>query len=130
LREYHEELGLGDMFAPGAKLQRTWRPLMRVLPETAVTHNVASLKDYQRLSLGRSNGETALIELLPLPAPGKSAPWLYGGLGIPWLRSRDVYEGDIEPRRITSIVAAIDTHHPEAVITYGRSDLWRRALGA
>ena len=131
LRDYHESIGVTRYFGNNGKLQRTWRPLVRVVltAEHARTDE-DSVRAYQGNRLGRLGGETALIELLPLPAPGKTAPWLYGQLGVAPLRTREEYEAALRPPRTKTILAAIDRYQPRAVISYGDAHVWRATLDA
>src|SRR5258708_2448937 len=87
LRDYHLAIGVPRYFEAKAKLQRTWRALLRVvLTAQGARVDADSLRTYQSNLLGRLpatlNADTALIELLPLPAPAKRAPWLYDKFGI------------------------------------------------
>ncbi len=75
---------------------------------------------YVGSSLGRSNGETLLIELLPLPA-SSTVDWppLYNER-FPGQRT-EYYEQTL-PKRIDRLRALVDEYHPRIVICYGRAN--------
>lgn len=75
-------------FHEGAPLQATWRYLIRAsLKAMGIAGDKEALRAYQTSRLGRSDGETCLLELLPLPAQS-SASWIYGDCtSLPYLRS-------------------------------------------
>src|SRR5438132_787469 len=76
LHAFHRDIGLAQYASPDTPFQATWRPLIRVL--FAAKGMVASkeeLRKYQGMELGRSSGETALLELSPLPAKTTKDPW-------------------------------------------------------
>jgi hypothetical protein len=130
LRDYHLAIGVPQYFGARPKLQRTWRALMRVvLTADHARVDPHALRAYQRNLLGRLpaslNAGTALIERLPLPAPGKTAPWLYGQSGIAALRTRAEYEAALGRPRTQAILDAMDHFQPRAVVTYGNAPAWR-----
>ncbi len=131
LRDYHLAIGVPRYFGSKPKLQRTWRALMRVvLTAQGARVDLDVLRAYQSTRLGRVGGETALIELLPLPAPGKTAPWLYAQSGIASLRTREEYEAALGPPRTKTILDAIDRFQPRAIVTYGNGPMWRDTFKA
>jgi hypothetical protein len=73
------------------------------------------------MSLGRLDGDTCLVELLPLPSPSVEG-WLYGlHSQLPYLADRNTYyQACLEPR-IEHLKLRINTHEPEVVIFYGLS---------
>lgn len=73
-----------------------------------------TIRFYKRNHLGRSNGETFLTELFPLPAENandKPYPEKY--------RTRDEYEQQVSPARIRWLEDAIKRNKPRYVIIYG-----------
>jgi hypothetical protein len=131
LRDYHLAIGVPQYFGEKPPLQRTWRALLRVvLTAQGARVDLDALRTYQSTLLGRPHGETALIELLPLPAPGKTAPWLYGQSGIASLQTREEYEAALGPLRTKAILDAIDRFQPRAVVTYGHAPIWRGTFSA
>jgi hypothetical protein len=84
---------------------------------------------YVRDSLGRSNGETLLAELLPLPRVNvHSWPEAYRGL-FPTARE---YVASVLPQRIAMLGELVRTHRPRLLICYGSSHRghYRRIVGA
>jgi hypothetical protein len=73
LKSFHDQLEQGMHTREKARLQPTWKKLLLLL--LSYKGETASSEDrraYQRLRLGRSNGETCLIELSGLPANNSS----------------------------------------------------------
>src|SRR5258708_10815824 len=131
LRDYHLAIGVPQYFSEKPKLQRTWRALLRVvLTAQGIPVDLDALRTYQSTLLGRFGGETALIELLPLPAPGEEAPWLYDQFGIASLQTREEYEETIEIPRWQAILHCIDRFQPRAVVTYGQPLVLRGTFSA
>jgi hypothetical protein len=122
-------VGGTDWFSSAAPLQRTWAQLIRALHVAQKNDDPPrqSLRDYQQTRLGRADGETALIELLPFPA-ASTHDWLYGALGIPEYETRKKYRDALRPSRVRRITERINHHQPRAVVFYGHSHYWRRQL--
>ena len=110
------------------QLQPTWKQLIRM-------HRLAygqgdsldEMVDFQQSSFGSINGETCVIELLPLPSPSLKV-WHYSAWSkIPWLASREEYTAHLLQRRITDIQKAIKKYQPAVVVCYGSTWLprWR-----
>ena len=128
LHGYHQALGITRHFGPQARIQSTWGKLARVaLVAQGRLDDRESVRDFQRSELGRWEGSTALIELLPLPSPSTKA-WRYADTGIEALKSRDTYRQAILPLREQAIRQAIDRYQPPAVVFYGLEYLkvWER----
>lgn len=133
LQTMMRKLGDDDWFGPQARLQRTWRALIRTrFAAEGEQPSLADIKSYQRESLARADGDTALLELLPLPARSRRSgePWPYAGLGIPSLATREDYRSAFEKVRRRRLVGLIEAKHPRVVITYGDVQAWRDCLGA
>lgn len=67
----------------------------------------------------------ALIRLYPLPNPHNHA-WYYSWLdmpGIPYLKSRVLYEQHVYERRIQTILQQMAKHKPSLVLMYGMSNI-------
>jgi hypothetical protein len=130
IRPFHRQLGGRDWFSAPTPLQRTWRSLIRTrYVAKDLPFDAAELKRYQAVELASADGDTALLELRPLPARNKG-DWIYGSLDGPELRTREQYEAIITSRRRQRIITLIDDCHPRAVITYGDVLPWRQALDA
>jgi hypothetical protein len=133
LYEYHIETGLAVYVGSYPKLQTTWKQLIRILL-TAEDRDADSdsIRTYQGEALGRRGGETALLELYPLPAVGL-AHWPYGELtSLPYLRDRKTYLRTLEAKRIRLLQRMIDEHQPSVVIMYGTTyrEQWERLHGS
>lgn len=101
------------------KIQWTWRPMCDVMLRRSgiLEPNREQHRDYQANELGRENGETLLLELLPYPHK-RSDGWAYSKYGR--FRNRKEYEAQIIPRRQTLIKGLIGRAHRDAVICYGK----------
>ena len=132
LPTYSEVVGAGRFFEEGAPLQPTWRGLIRILQAAeGAAPTPDSVREYQRDRLGRRGGQTALLELFPLPSPG-TKPWLYARhSALPHLADRERYRDHFADERVARIRRRIDEHRPRGVVLYGTSYLpyWRRIAG-
>jgi hypothetical protein len=131
--EYHFAIGIPEHFRDPAKLQPTWNKLIRILlsaeGQAGATEDV---REYQKSSLGRLNGESCLLELLPLPSPS-TGKWLYGQhSSLPYLKTRKLYSETCTPFRAAHIRSRIDDFKPKAVVFYSFSykDHWQEIAGA
>ena len=70
LRGQHLDGDLADFLGGSEDLQKTWSNLIRVVLgcEGRPTDN-ETVRAYQQSKLGRFDGETCLLELMPLPSP-------------------------------------------------------------
>lgn len=126
LDEFHRRAGITLWSAPRPPLQSTWKQLIRViLAAEGRPSESEAVRTYQRNLLGRLNGESALIELMPLPSPS-TAQWLYGTAGLEMIRDRASYSAAILSQRIAAIRELIAAHQPRIVVFYGlsRRDVW------
>lgn len=116
LRDFQEEIGIDEWFGENPKSQDTWNPLIRVLLAikrgTQEEADLDKVKRYQSEKLGRKNGETLLLELLPLPSKSTDK-WIYDEYSeIEYLQSRERY-------RIKDL---IKDNSPKFVVFYGISN--------
>jgi hypothetical protein len=128
--EFHERIGVPELFTGKAKLQTTWNKLIRiVLSHQGVTPTTDDVRAYQRDKLGRLESETCLLELLPLPSPSTSQ-WLYGShSSLPHLATRKSYHDYYTPKRVEHLQAMIKRHQPLCVIFYGLNYMkWWKAI--
>ncbi|HSP14477.1 MAG TPA: hypothetical protein VLV78_06980 [Thermoanaerobaculia bacterium] len=133
IREFHQSIEADHWFRPGAPLERTWRPLIRTrYAAEKKPADTAELKRFQGHDLASTSGDMALLELLPLPSPGRAAdePWIYSALPLPELASRDRYLRAITNLRRDALINLIDRHAPVAVVTYGQMSDWQKWLNA
>lgn len=119
VRDFHRAIGSDRWFRRRPPIQSTWGKLIRVALAAAgrATDN-ETVRTYQRDELARRDGETALIELFPLPSPSTSE-WLYGDTCITDLATRARYLDALAPQRIAQLRRRIVTHQPHAVVFYG-----------
>jgi hypothetical protein len=132
LRDYHLATGLSAFLLPGARLQPTWKQLIRItLLAQGQPVTPQTMRAYQAHQLGRLGGETALFELYPLPATSLNH-WPYASLStLPMLRDRKTYRAALTDQRCRLMGELIDTHRPRVVIMYGATyrNLWARIAG-
>jgi hypothetical protein len=119
---YHAEIGITRYFAGKPKLQRTWSNLIRIfLCHVGQGPTPEQVLEYQRTSLGRLNGDTCLVELLPLPSPS-TGHWLYAQHShLSYLADRREYQQSCLALRIAHLRQRINEQKPKAVVFYGLS---------
>ena len=129
LFEFCKSTGIKQWFGPNAKRQATWAQLCRVaLIANAQSVERENIIEYQNTRLARREGETALLELLPLPST-KTTAWIYSGVtSLPFLNSRRGYEEFIRPGRLRQLRENIAIHRPRAVVFYGNRYFWKNEL--
>ena len=128
LREFHLLIGVRQLMEAPVRLQKTWAQLIRVLFASRGSDppNSADVRRYQAHALGHLDGETALLELLPLPSPSIGT-WLYGdNSGLDVLESRSRYRDHVTPTRVGALRHLVEKHEPRQVIFYGSSPSYRR----
>jgi hypothetical protein len=88
-------------------------------------HKRAEVRIYQNKKLARENGESSLLELLPLPNPNLHT-WLYSDYSrlLSFLETRDTYEEHVIPKRVVYLKAKIEQYRPQAVVFYGKRN-WK-----
>jgi hypothetical protein len=132
LVEYHEAIGVIRHFGAQPALQSTWSKLIRILfAMHGQTPTNDDLRRVQADRFGRRSGDTALLELLPLPSPGTNR-WPYAQLTtIPYLSTRDAYVAHVRPARVRRLRERLAAHRPRFVIFYGAAYLswWSEIAG-
>jgi hypothetical protein len=117
--DYHRELGLSALFRERPTIQPTWGKLIRIL--LAANGQVPTpnqIRAYQRDSLGRSAGDTCLLELLPLPSPSTDH-WLYGRHSqLPYLANRAGYQAALLNKRLAHLQQRLNEYRPSVVLFY------------
>ncbi len=113
-------------FPAGSKITTpTWKIMAKLVRK--VLHHADNWQEareadsYIRHHLGRSSGETLLLELLPLPAP-RIADW--PDAYMERFQNWSDYEQHVLTKRAVTIRDLVQKHHPQAVICYGRH-YWR-----
>jgi hypothetical protein len=124
LQNFHAEAEI-----PIDKLQRTWRaPIVAVLTATDRPTDRSSLLEYQKDELGSSFGETCLLDVLPLPKPGKT-DWPYAEWSsLSSLATRNTYIRTYKKGRVERILRMIRRHEPTIVVFYGDPGEWKARL--
>lgn len=135
LREYHESINVFECFrdCPKAKIQGTWRGLIRInfAGEGRDDVEVEEVRQYQKRHWGRRDGHSCLIELFPLPKPSLIA-WPYRNWSRrPELNCDASYRAWILAERVNTIREMISTYKPKSVVFYGRKyqDSWQEITG-
>lgn len=132
LRDYHLAIGVDRYWLERPPIQRTWGCLIRVLlASKGLAPTTDDVRAYQRDHLGRHDGESGLLELMPLPSPGTTR-WLYGSMASdPALATREAYMEHWLPARVQRLRELIAEHRPRAVVFYGVSYLahWEAVTG-
>jgi hypothetical protein len=137
LKEFSEAIGIGDWFQEDAKLQPTWRMLIRAflyaededgeLATSSPSEMREKVREFQRLRLGRNKEANCLIELMPLPARSlKHWPYAAYFPSEAQFSSRDDYLGEYVEKRADFIKAKIDKYNPKTVIFYSNSPLYKK----
>jgi hypothetical protein len=103
-----------------AVLQPTWEQLIRMLLVAWGDPDWGdAVLGYQRQRLGAADGETCLVELLPLPSPSTQV-WNYGQWSrLPWLSHRAGYMAAIRNRRVDALRQRVGAYKPKALVFYG-----------
>jgi len=132
LAEYHADLGMEEFFQYPVTLQSTWAGLIRIiLVLEGIPTSDKRTHSYQAKRLGRRQGKTCLVELMPLPSPGLRR-WIYGKASSnPDLIDRQTYLRQIAPGRAEHIRSRIQEYLPRLVIFYGASYMkwWQSIAG-
>ncbi len=137
--DYHVEFGLDECFQPTRpKIQTTWGKLIRafLVYQNGEDPDLELVRETQRNSWARGDGNQCLTELLPLPSPNVGN-WLYGNHfngadDPPWLANREIYAANMLQVRIPALHSLISRNCPRHVVFYGRSyqKHWHEVAGA
>lgn len=130
--EYHNAIGITYLFNDRPTLQSTWNKLIRILLSSdGQTPTTEQVREYQRASLGRLDGDTCLLELLPLPSPSTGS-WLYAQHSrLSYLADRGTYKQACLALRIAHLQRRIMEYEPRAVVFYSISyrEHWKAIAG-
>jgi hypothetical protein len=135
--EAHRSLYNGpSLFADKPRRQPTWHVmagLMIAYDRKTYANNkqrAALMTWYRSKRLGRSDGDTLLMELLPYPHAGKRN-WFYGELGR--FTTREEYEEALIPHRVKLLREVLESAPRKAIICYekgkpkyGKFETWER----
>jgi hypothetical protein len=133
LAVYCRGIGESYYFRQPVKNQATWNKLIRLLLSAKGDDygTLAKVKAYQAEHLGRSNGETCLLELLPV-ASRSTNHWLCGDHSrLPYLKSREAYRSHLMPLRARRLKQMIAGYKPRLVHFYGTTykEWWHKIAG-
>ena len=118
--EAHKLLGVTKLHWGKRVIQRTWRGMCYIMLRLDNREpSRENIRDYQAEQLGRTQGNTLLTELMPIPKP-KVSLWGYEEL-IPQYRSREDYYRTVKPQRVKALRQLLTEHRPAVVIGYGKS---------
>lgn len=124
LKEAHQGIkGTDRYFDPATgTIQRTWRPMCHLMlrrQSADAAPTAHSRLRYQALDLGRADGDTLLVELLPYPKrTADDWPDIYRTRHP----TRAVYERAMLPKRIDILSRALRQHSRELIICYGKAN--------
>jgi hypothetical protein len=123
LAQFHRKFGQGRWFESGAPTQSTWRQLIRatLAARDGSAPHLESVRHYQVASFGRTDGQLAALELMPLPCRSTDPRrWQYGHWSaLPTLVSRAAYLQAHLHLRIQLFKGLLQSHNPAAVVCYG-----------
>jgi hypothetical protein len=121
--DYHVRIGAEHLTRERPKLQSTWKQLCRiVLVGTGQPSDTESLRHYQKHHLGRRDGATCLLELLPLPSRN-TGEWQYWKASrLSHLASRRAAQQYYAPRRVLHLRQRIAQYRPAVVVFYGATN--------
>ncbi len=120
LRDAHRKLDIREWHEGRRKLQPQWNKMsefmLRVEGHSGPTRE--ERRAYQAEHLGRSHGNSLLLELLPLPKPNVKS-WDYS-LSFPEYVDVAAYRNAIVPQRIALISILVAKHKPRIIVAYGK----------
>lgn len=128
LRNFHFDIGITEHWEPvdgmPIELQFTWKRLIEtILTANGMPHARENIVDYQAQHLGTLEGDSCLLELLPLPSPNVNE-FGYAHLAneqYPYFASPALYKNYIMAQRISRIQEMIAERQPRHIILYGTS---------
>lgn len=128
LAEFHRAFSEGRWFdGDRPPTQRTWRSLIRILLAAGGGKvPLEAVRRYQVERLGRDGGETALLELLPLPSPSIDRWSYHEWTSVPQLSDRGSYLRYYAPRRAAYLRRKREEHRPLVVVYYGLHGNYQR----
>jgi hypothetical protein len=123
-----------NLFGRAAHLQKTWSQLIRIFLNATGDSPIdkSAILEYQKKDLARlGKKETCLLELRPLPSPGKNT-FLYSECypDIDELQSREIYENFVTPLRIKKFRELLIWNKPRVVVFYafGEKNNWEQIV--
>ena len=128
LRDFHLAIGVTKHWkrvnGRPVKVQFTWRRLIEtILAARGDVVTDESVSEYQAAELGTLDGQSCLLELLPLPSPNVKG-FGYEHLAneqYPYFADRSLYREHIMEARIANLRRLIADNNPRHVVLYGKS---------
>ncbi len=114
-------LGIRQHHMPPVRLEAHWSTMAKImLMLTHLAPTPANLRVYQAAQLGRTGGDTLLVQFWPLPTPNM-IEWPYVGM-FEQFQTREEYRYHVKPLRIQLLRKLIAVEKPPVVICYGKDD--------
>jgi hypothetical protein len=131
--QFHENTQHCRFIGKKPAYQRTWGSLVKIfLSFKGVDWDKATVLDFQGNTFARRNKEVAAIDLFPLPSRSVNH-WSYRTqfANVPFLKSRELYEHTLFPRRQRVLNRRIQQYKPKLVVFYSKtySDLAEGVAG-
>lgn len=103
----------------GAPIQKTWGAQIRVLLSMqGLPSSTEDVRQYQMDHFGLADGDTCLMELLPLPNPGLQ-DWIYNDLSDdPRFESRQALADLAMTDRLERLVKLVEMHRPTCIVGF------------
>lgn len=134
LRDYHAAIGIAQHWVPPVVIQRTWRRLIETIltAENGIPPTAAEISTYQAEHLGSVDGQSCLLELLPLPSPSINQ-FAYTHLAneeYPFFANRRLYKRRVRNSRINHLRNMIAEHPESHIVLYGTTHirLWNELV--
>lgn len=117
--EAHQILGITKHHSGKKNIQKTWYGMCYIMLRLAGKEtDRESIRNYQADYLGRFQGNSLLLDLMPIPKPNIKA-WGYEKL-IPQFASSDEYYEHVKPRRVKYLQRLMSEYCPKVIICYGK----------
>lgn len=117
--EAHKILGITKHHSGKKIIQPTWRGMCYIMLRLdGKETDRESIRNYQADYLGRFQGNSLLLELLPIPKPSIGS-WGYENL-IPQFASSAEYYKVVKPRRVKYLQRLMSEYSPKIIICYGK----------
>jgi len=115
----HRLLGVTKYHSGRRNIQPTWRAMCYIiLAMSGQEPTQKAIRNYQAESLGHSDGETLLVELMPIPKKAIN-DWGYEKI-MPQFTSSKNYYDVVRPMRITLLQKIISSQEPRLILCYGK----------
>ncbi len=117
LQRFHTMIGDEMWFGEEPHLHRVWGKLARICLALEDREVEANVRSYQANELGRTDGSSALLHVLPVNVQA-GVDWPFGRLQRPYLRRPDLYVERFAVRRLKHLARQIHRYRPRIVFCY------------